>query len=175
MATEDDGDEYEVDEDAGSGEDGGSFADESSTFARRAFDDSRSSFATPQTPPVNTASPLVTKEQEEARYETAQPPTPKRLLVCQIDKHGMPWVAQFAGKKRLERWRRPNEDEFNFLKENGRLVKGGIGEVPVAAASAGQTWPTPVKIGVGLAAAFAAYKIYQFVKRDELDVNYVEV
>lgn len=166
-----DADFVELDDD----EDGGSFADEDNTFSRNNFEDNRSVFATPRTAPVNSSNPTVTAAQDVQRFQTAQP-AEKRFLVCQITSRGKPVVAQFLGKKRLENWRAPTKDEFEFLKANGKLVRGGPVEVPaVGDASGGSLLGTIVKGCVGVGLAYGAWKLYNYVKDDESNVDTVEV
>lgn len=171
----DDAEFVEVDEDDDS--DGGSFADTTSVFERDTFEDARSIFSTPRTPPVNSTNPTVTAAQEEARYETAHP-REKRLLVCQITKSGKPVVAQYLGRKRLEKWRTPRPEELQFLQSQGKLVKGGLADVPVALVaekSAPSGIGTVVKIGIGVGLAYGAYRLYKSIQTDEHDVETVEV
>lgn len=179
---DDDQNDYDVDEDAGSGPDGGNFATPNDIFTPDSFESRRSTFSTAQTPVADTRNPTFAQSQQDSRYTAAQPTTPPRHLVAQFNDAGQPWVAVFAGKRQLEEWRQPTDAELAKLRAKGKLVRGGIIEAQ-AQPTVGADAPAPgmskgmkVAIGVGVVlVAGVGWWYYRKVKDDELNAEVVDV
>lgn len=143
------------------------------------FADRPSIFSTPATPSEDHRNPITTTQQEMVRYEE---PTEKQAivrqkmqLVAQFDRNGIPWVAKHVGGKPVERFRAPTPEEFQKLRNQGRIVKGGIGEVPMKDVTptaqqksflARLPWKWLVLTGAIGAGGFVAYRAYK--KRQHL-------
>jgi hypothetical protein len=142
------------------------------------FADKTSIFSTPQTPSEDHRNPITTRSQEIARYERPveelAPVRARAQLVAKFDANGLPWVCRHLNGKPIEKFRKPTREEFEKLKAQGRIVKGGIGQVP-AKGEAGA--PPPNKFsrilklllltGVVGAGGYAAYRIYRNRKIEE--------
>jgi hypothetical protein len=185
VSVETQGRDEERDEDFTSMDDG-NFDDTDGIFdggtdAEGVFADQTSVFSTPRAPSADHSNALTTREMEARRYEDAKPsrqlpvaravynkragfkPQPKRVLVAQFDAQGRPAVARFAGGQQLESFRPPTLAEFHSLKNNGRIVKGGIGQAPTP----GLPWK---KIAVGgsvLAVGGLAWYFWKKRKQDQ--------
>lgn len=140
------------------------------------FADKTSIFSTPKTPSEDHRNPITTRSQELTRYERpieeSAPARARAQLVAKFDANGLPWVCRHLDGKPVEKFRKPTRDEFEKLKAQGRIVKGGIGQMP---AKAGETAAAPStfrsKYGRALkwlllagtlgAGSYMAYRLYR--------------
>jgi hypothetical protein len=130
------------------------------------FNDKESIFDTPTSPKVDHHNPLTTKQEEQQQYETPHKPalregansppraitsstgvtriaspSDRQQLVAKFDAAGRPAVARAVNGKLIEPFRHPTKAEFDKLRTQGRIVKGGVtpaasvGEAPAAGAS----------------------------------------
>lgn len=115
------------------------------------FTDNESIFDTPTSPKVDHSNPLTTKQEEQQQYETPHkpalreganhPPTAttsggvtritapdhnRKQLVAKFDAAGRPMVARAVDGKLIEPFRIPTKAEFDKVRDQGRIVKGGV-------------------------------------------------
>lgn len=106
---------------------------------------------------------------------------PTQQLVAHFDVNGQPIVAYTEGGNRIEEWRRPTEEEWNFLRERGQIVRGGLTSgvasgAPNGAFGLGATTPSTMTPGkwtaaviAGLAVLAGGYYAYTKYKEDEVE------
>jgi hypothetical protein len=173
VAERDDDDLFDGD---GIFDEGGDIFDDDGDFdSEGVFADDTSIFSTPSSPSEDHRNPITTKTQEMVRYEgpTEQQAIvrQKSQLVAKFDANGLPWVCRYIGGKPIEKFRKPTQEEFEKLRNQGRVVKGGIGDVPAKDVTpttvtkkgrfANLPWKWLVLTGVVGAGGFAAYKLYR--------------
>jgi hypothetical protein len=168
---------YEVDLPASGG---GIFADVDSVYQRNSFQDDRSIFSTPNDPPVNAKNPTTTTGADEQRFETVPTSDKPRRLLARFDHNREMWVSIFEGRQQLENWRAPTKEEFALFRDRGRFVKGGLASVPDTAAPAAEPPKKSIVkpllgVGVALAAAYGAYRLYKHYKEDDESAEVVDV
>ena len=108
-------------------------------------------------------------QQQHSQPAQHQPASPAPTLHAEWDKTGRCWVALFEGKKQLEKWRAPTEDEWNALRTRGNLTRASnapMGAVDSAGqvASQGGTWWDKIKanavpFALGGAVVYGALKV----------------
>lgn len=132
----------------------GIFADDLNIFSRRAADHHN---------PVETVAQERVVEMIPGTAK-ANPPSTAQLLAVWDDK-GRVWVAKGIDGNRVEQWRMPTKAEWDHLRANGTVVRGGLGATaPAPAASSG----TMKKVLIGGAALAAVGAVaYFYVKRRE--------
>ena len=143
------------------------------------FADRDSVFSTSRSPSMDHTNALTTREMTARRYEDAKPHESmkaarqvyndragfrqgKRLLVAKFDEQGRPHVAHHVDGKQVEAFRVPTEKEFQALKTKGKIVSGGVGEVPAPAGNI--PWKKILLVG-GIAAAAGGAAWYFWKKR----------
>jgi hypothetical protein len=190
VPVESQGQDIESDEDLDAGDDG-IFDDEDSIFddggsGEGSFADQTSTFSTPADPRADHSNALTTREMEARRYEDPKPPQsmpvarqvynmrsgfkqPKRALVARFDDQGRPLVAYYVNGKQTETFRLPTPEELQTLQTKGRIVKGGIGQVP--SEGGGLPWKKIAVAGAAVAAAGAAYYFWKKRKTDDANTT----
>jgi hypothetical protein len=132
------------------------------------FTDKPSIFSTPHSRDAIQQNPLTSRQAEVARYETALKSPPagsSKLLVAKFDEQSQPIVAVHEDGKALERWRRPTAQEYDALKVNGKIIKGGIGSVPAVAPVGGVAALPWKKIALALGVVGAGGAAYWYWRK----------
>lgn len=132
----------------------GIFADNANIFTRRR---------------VNHQNPVETVAQERVvemipGTAKANPPGAAQLLAV-WDNAGRPWVARGVDGNPVEPWRKPTQAEWNYLKTNGSIVRGGLAAAPTTSAPGMSLAAKALIAGVALIAAGGA--AYYYVKKRE--------
>ncbi len=160
------------------------------------FTDKESIFDTPTSPKVDHHNPLTTKQEEQQQYETPHKPAlrdgankppqavtsgnvtrivapdhNRKQLVAKFDAAGRPAVARAVDGKLIESFRAPTKAEFDKLRVQGRIVKGGVTPAaPVGEQPQGMSSTTKMLLWGG-ALAVAAGAGYWWWKRYRADAD----
>ena len=100
-------------------------------------------------------------------------PTPVVQLLAVWDNKGRPMVARAVNGNPVEGYRPPTQEEWELLKNNGRMVRGGIGDV--AAPPAANTMKKLLLGGLALAALGGGLYYYVKKREDSMDDNVDEL
>ena len=164
--------------------------EDNDTDSEGVFADNTSIFSTSRDSSVDHSNAITTREMDARRHEDAKPhesmkiaravyndragfkaapkaKKQKRVLVAKFDEQGRPLVAQFADGKQLEGFRVPTPSEFHALKTKGKIVQGGVGEAPAAAAEGSIPWKKILLAGGVAVAGGAAWYFWKKRKNPE--------
>ncbi len=91
-------------------------------------------------------------------------PVDTQQLIAIFDANGSVRVALTEEGNRIEEWRQPTKQEWALLKNEGQIVRGGMGDVPATTAPASGMTATKWAVVAGAVAVAAGAGIYFWQK-----------